>query len=63
MIVDIGETLGFDVVAEGVETNEQLNLLRRMGCRIVQGFLFTGVIDADAAMQLLGRPLVARSDA
>jgi diguanylate cyclase (GGDEF)-like protein/PAS domain S-box-containing protein len=59
MIVDIGETLGFDVVAEGVETKAQLELLRDMGCRTAQGFLFTGVVDAEAATQLLGRPLVA----
>jgi EAL domain-containing protein (putative c-di-GMP-specific phosphodiesterase class I) len=57
MIVDIGQTLGFDVVAEGVETRAQLDLLREMGCRTAQGFLFTGVVDADAATQLLGRSL------
>jgi EAL domain-containing protein (putative c-di-GMP-specific phosphodiesterase class I) len=62
MIVDIGETLGFDVVAEGVETKEQVEVLRDMGCRTAQGFLFTGVVDADAATLLLGRPLVALSN-
>jgi EAL domain-containing protein (putative c-di-GMP-specific phosphodiesterase class I) len=31
--------LGFDVVAEGVETEHQLNELRQLGCREIQGFL------------------------
>jgi EAL domain-containing protein (putative c-di-GMP-specific phosphodiesterase class I) len=31
--------LGFDVVAEGVETESQLNELRQLGCREIQGFL------------------------
>ena len=33
IIIDIGQASGFDVVAEGVETATQLELLRRMGCR------------------------------
>ncbi len=39
-IVGIGRTLGLDVVAEGVETEEQAALLARMGCTSLQGFLF-----------------------
>ncbi len=58
MIVDLGHAFGFDVVAEGVETEVQLRLLREMGCRTVQGFLFTEPVDADAAGRLLGRSLV-----
>jgi diguanylate cyclase (GGDEF)-like protein len=55
IIVDIGETLGFDVVAEGVETEAQLEALRAMGCRTAQGFLFTEAVDGAAAAQLLGQ--------
>ncbi len=54
IIIDIGQALGFDVVAEGVETAAQLNVLRRMGCRTAQGFWFAEAVDADAAGQLLG---------
>ena len=57
MIVDIGQAFGFDVVAEGVETDAQLRLLREMGCRTAQGFLFTEPVDADAAGRLLGHSL------
>jgi diguanylate cyclase (GGDEF)-like protein len=39
-IVGLGKTLQLDITAEGVETREQLALLRAMGCHQVQGFLF-----------------------
>lgn len=39
MIVNLGNTLGMSVIAEGVETKEQLMLLRELGCQQVQGFL------------------------
>ncbi|NEU14831.1 EAL domain-containing protein [Methylobacterium sp. BTF04] len=40
-VVGIGERLGMSIVAEGVETREQLDLVRREGCTQVQGFLFS----------------------
>jgi len=39
-VVALGRTLSVDVTAEGVETNEQVTLLKAAGCSIVQGFLF-----------------------
>ena len=36
----LGDTLGLDVVAEGVETAEQLEALRQLGCRLAQGYFF-----------------------
>jgi len=39
-IVGVGHQLGLRVVAEGVETREQLRLLRLMGCDAAQGFFF-----------------------
>ncbi len=39
-IIDIGHRLGVRVLAEGVETEEQLGLLRSWGCDEAQGFLF-----------------------
>ncbi|MEP7112442.1 MAG: EAL domain-containing protein [Ilumatobacteraceae bacterium] len=59
-MIDMGRVLGFDVVAEGVETDAQLELLSEMGCRAAQGFLFTEAVEADAAAHFLGRSLVAR---
>lgn len=40
-IVMLAQNLGMDVVAEGVETKEQLSLLRGLGCENGQGFLFS----------------------
>ncbi len=39
-VVGLGRSLSLDVTAEGVETDEQVALLRAAGCSIVQGFLF-----------------------
>ena len=39
-IIELARVLGMDVVAEGIETREQYRLLRQMGCRYGQGFLF-----------------------
>ena len=39
MIKELGETLGLQVVAEGIETAEQLRLVQTLGCELGQGFL------------------------
>jgi len=39
-ILVLGKALGIDVVAEGVETPEQAELLRRLGCERAQGYFF-----------------------
>ncbi|MEL6876472.1 MAG: EAL domain-containing protein [Pseudomonadota bacterium] len=39
-VIDIAETMGKGVIAEGVETKEQLAALQNLGCQYVQGFLF-----------------------
>jgi diguanylate cyclase (GGDEF)-like protein/PAS domain S-box-containing protein len=40
-VTGLGKSLGISIVAEGVETTEQLGLLRTEGCTEVQGFLFS----------------------
>ncbi|MEV4624101.1 EAL domain-containing protein, partial [Asanoa sp. NPDC049573] len=40
-IVRLAHTLGLEVVAEGIETVEERDLLRRTGCPYGQGFLFS----------------------
>lgn len=39
-IISIGQKFGLDVIAEGVETQEQVNKLRAMGCNLFQGYFF-----------------------
>ncbi len=39
-LVKMAQALGLEVVAEGVETAEQADQLRRMGCRLLQGYYF-----------------------
>ena len=40
MIVKLAKSLGLDVIAEGVETDQQARLLDEMGCGEMQGFLY-----------------------
>ncbi|TKC88392.1 EAL domain-containing protein [Trinickia terrae] len=48
-ILSLGRALGFKVVAEGVETDNQLAFLRRHGCNFVQGYRFARpMVAADA---------------
>lgn len=45
--------LGLQVIVEGIETRDQLEHLRRMGCDLGQGLLLSGPVDASAAEKLL----------
>ncbi len=54
-IISMAQTLNLHVVAEGVETQEQLEYLRRRGCQEVQGFFFSRPLPADEATELLRR--------
>ena len=52
-VVTLGHSLGLTVIAEGVETEEQAALLRKLGCDDVQGYLYSRAIDVDAMRELL----------
>jgi diguanylate cyclase (GGDEF)-like protein/PAS domain S-box-containing protein len=54
-IVALGHTLGLTVTAEGVETEAQLELVRRAGCDLVQGHFFGSALDAAGMHALLRR--------
>ncbi len=47
-IVDIGKSMDIEIVAEGVETREHANILRDLGCDILQGYAFARPMDAKA---------------
>ena len=44
--INIGQSLGITTLAEGIETKEQLEILRALGCQQGQGFLFSPAIPA-----------------
>lgn len=52
-IIDLGHTLRFDVLAEGVETAEQLALLKDMACDYYQGYHCSKALPAEDLRQLL----------
>ena len=55
-IIELARALGMNVVAEGIETYEQYELLRKLGCRFGQGFLFARPMPAEAVTELLRLP-------
>jgi EAL domain-containing protein (putative c-di-GMP-specific phosphodiesterase class I) len=55
-IIELARVLGMDVVAEGIETCEQFTLLRQLGCRFGQGYLFSRPLPAEAMTALLRLP-------
>ena len=52
-IISMAHSLKLEVVAEGVETGSQLELLRAQGCDIIQGYLFSKAIPADEIVPLM----------
>lgn len=53
-ILAMSQTLGFSVVAEGIETQEQLDVLRDLGCNIGQGYLFATPLSAEELVSRYG---------
>ncbi len=54
-IAAMAKGLKLKVVAEGVETREQLDYLQKLGCDTYQGFFFSRAVQADAATEILTR--------
>lgn len=53
LIIVLGHKLKLKVIAEGIETIQQFELLRELGCDLGQGYLFSQPVAAEAAGQLL----------
>ncbi|MDP1928734.1 MAG: EAL domain-containing protein [Thiobacillus sp.] len=54
-ILALCKGLNLDTVAEGVENTSQLEILRKLGCPVVQGYLFSRPVPAERIVELLQR--------
>ena len=59
LILEIAKSLKVQVIAEGVETQAQLNILRDLGCEMVQGFYFAPPLAADVFEEKILVPSLA----
>ena len=57
VIIDMADSLSVPMIAEGVETAEQLQALRRMGCDMVQGYYFSRPLPANEFERLIQQEL------
>jgi PAS domain S-box-containing protein len=53
VIIMLAHNLGLTIVAEGVETEEQMNQLTRLECEMAQGYFFSRPADEEAALEVL----------
>ena len=60
--ISLARELGIKVIAEGVETAFQLDLLIQAGCQYVQGFYFSRPVTAERATELLRRGRITLAD-
>ena len=56
-VATLGHALGMEVIAEGIETSEQLDLVRSAGCDLGQGFLFSRPVPCDTMQTMLAHGL------
>ncbi|MFU8876917.1 MAG: putative bifunctional diguanylate cyclase/phosphodiesterase, partial [Wenzhouxiangellaceae bacterium] len=60
-IIAMAQALDLEVVAEGVETESQLAMLRKLGCDYYQGYLFSRPLPIDEFTELINREIVQPS--
>jgi len=56
VIIGLAKALGLEVIAEGIETSEQLSVIRGLGCPYGQGYLFSRPVPSEEAVRFLETP-------
>jgi EAL domain-containing protein (putative c-di-GMP-specific phosphodiesterase class I) len=56
-VIKLGKALGLEVVAEGVETEQQLEIVSALGCQLVQGHHFSPPLSPPDFVELLATGL------
>ena len=54
-ILTLADNLNLEVVAEGIENEQQFHRLRELGCEFGQGYLFSKPVEAEAAGKMIGK--------
>jgi len=62
LVIELAHAVGMKAVGEGVETTEQLALLRELGCDLAQGFYFQEPLPSEAAMMSFSHPANGAGD-
>ncbi len=60
MVIGLAKSLNLDLIAEGVETEAQLEFLRSEGCRLIQGFYFSRPLSVDDTHKYLEQHYFAK---
>lgn len=63
MIISLGKKLGLSVVAEGVETKEQVKYLEKIKCHMIQGYYYSKPVPREEVFNLLNKKNLIKKDA
>jgi EAL domain-containing protein (putative c-di-GMP-specific phosphodiesterase class I) len=53
LAIELGKTLDYKAIAEGVETKEQLDILKKLGCHYIQGYYFSKPMSSNDTTKFL----------
>ena len=62
MIISLGKKLGLSVVAEGVETKEQVKYLEKIKCHMIQGYYYSKPVPREEVFNLLNKKSLIKKD-